>query len=106
MLLINDGKSELLELNRVFNDGMSTDNDVNAAVEQSVQHFIPLFSFDNACEQPHLYIHAFEKVHDGLKVLFCQYFRGSHQGSLIAVVYGYQHRHDRDKRLSRPHITL
>ena len=39
-------------------------------------------------------------------MLFGKYFGGCHQASLKTIVDGYEHRHKRNKGLSRPYVAL
>ncbi len=106
MLLVDDGEAEVLEDDRALDDGVSADEDVDGAVGQSVEHLLALLTLDGSREHGHVDVHALEKVGDGLQVLFGENLGGRHDAGLEAVVDGDEHRHQRDERLTRPHVAL
>ena len=85
---------------------MGTYENLDGAVEQSVENLLSAFAFYDACQQRHADIHTLQKVHDGRKVLLGQDFRRGHNTGLITVVQRDEHRHQRYQRFPRTYIAL
>ena len=106
MLFIDDDESEPGELHRILDDGMGAHEDIDRTVEQPFEHFFATLTLDDTSQQRHSYIHILQEGHDGLQMLFGEDFRGGHDTSLIAVVDGNEHRHQRHEGLAGTYITL
>ena len=93
VLFVDNDEPQAGELYRIFDDGMGAHEDVDGAVEQAFEHLLTTLALDDARQQRHSEIHAVEKLHDGLQVLFGEDFRGGHDTGLITVIDGDEHRH-------------
>ena len=106
MLLIDDNHSQLCKLYGVLDDGVGAYKNLDATVEQAFEHLLASFALDDTGQQFHSDIHSFQKVGDGLQVLFGENLRRCHDTRLITVVEGDEHRHQGHQCLSAAHIAL
>ena len=100
MLLVYNGKSEIMELHRVLDDGMRAYQYIHAAIQQSLHHLLALFAFHYACQQFHSHGQVAEKVAYSGKMLLRQYLRRCHHHGLETVIHRYQHGHQRHESLA------
>ena len=106
MLLVNDGKSQVVELHRVLNQGMGADEDLQLATQQCLMDDGALLLARRAGQQRHLHADGIGHRFDGFQMLPCKNLGGCHDTRLIAVVQRYQCCHKGDNRLAAAHIAL
>ena len=94
------------EYHGIFYHGMCADKDIHFARSQILQYRLSSLSLHNAREQLHMHIHIAKKFADSGIVLFSQNLGRCHDASLVAIIQGYKHRHQRHKSLARAYIAL
>lgn len=106
VLLVDDGKSETREAHGILYHGVSANEDVHLAGNQSFENLAPATPFDSAGEQFHTDVHVAQKLSYGFEMLFGKYLRWCHDAGLETVAHGYEHGHERHERLAGTHIAL
>ena len=90
----------------IFYHGMCADKDIHLTRSQILQYRLSSLSLHHAREQLHMHIHIAKKFADSGIVLFSQNLGRCHDASLIAIIQGYKHRHQRHKSLARAYVAL
>ena len=106
VLLVNHDEAEARELHRVLDDSMRSHQYMHLARSKTLQNLLAFLAFHDAREQFHAHRHVAKKLFYRGKMLLGENLCRSHDACLIVVVYGYQHRHQGHKRLSRAHVSL
>ena len=106
VLLVDDDKAQVGEVDRIFEQGMGADEQVDLAGEQPLENGGPPLLGDRPGEkldaQPQRLDHRFQP----LVVLGGQYLGGGHQASLVAVVDGDKHAHEGHQGFAAAHVAL
>ena len=106
MLFVYNRQTERGKDNRLFNQSMCPDHELDLPARDSRQYLIPFLLFRRAGQQGYFYIHIFQKPHDCRIMLGCQNLRQRHHTSLAMVIDRQQHGEQSDQSLPASHISL
>src|SRR5262249_22626661 len=106
MLFVDHREAELSELNRILNQRVSADDQVDVARSDGLLHLALLFRLETPREQFDAVRRQAEPAPNVAGVLFGQNFRRRHQRRLVAVLDRDDHRLNRDNRLAAAHVAL
>ena len=118
MLFVDDDHTEAVELDRLLDESVGSDHEIDLSVGKSGQNVAASFASDRIGEQfdPNGSFaeeifrigneQAVEKCRYSCGMLFGQHLGGSHQGPLVAAVDGCEHGRHGDQGFSRTHVTL
>ena len=106
VLLVDDNKAEVTELDIVLDEGMGADEEVNLAFGKLLLYLFLGGGTQRAGKEfdPHPY--SFEHTLEGVEMLSGEDFGRSHETSLTTIVDSQQHAHQSHQRLATAHITL
>ena len=106
VLLINNHKPQVAELNGIFNKGMGADNDMKVSRLKHGMDLLAACFFSAACKQINGYIHSIQKPPDGSVMLVGQNFGRGHEAGLETIVERDKHTHERYQRFPATYIAL
>ncbi len=106
VLLVDNGKSQILELDSVLNQRVGANEDVQLAAHELLVNLFTLFLAGGTSEQSSLQSHCLRHLANALKVLSGKDFGRCHDACLIAVVGSQEHSHKRYNGLAAAHVAL
>ena len=106
VLLVDYDISEVCELHLILNKGVRTDKYIYLARGYALQGVTSLGSLRGACEDGYSQIHTLGLARYGCKVLTCKNLGRRHHTGLKTIIYGQEHRHQRNHSLSATYIAL
>ena len=87
VLLVYDGKTELMELDPLLNEGVGSNYNVQRALLQLLEYLASLFGLCAAGQKCNLYICSLEELLNTCKMLVCKHFSWRHDTGLVTVIY-------------------
>src|SRR5438067_1619655 len=106
VLLINNGKAEVLVLHLLFNERMCTNGHRNTAIRETRQYLFAFLAFYAARQERNRDAHWLQQSFDANDVLLRENFRRRHDAGLKAIVHCQQRTHYRNNGFSTTHIAL
>jgi hypothetical protein len=109
MLLVHHDEAESSEADALLNEGMGADGDLGRApITERGESGSPFGGRHPAGEEDDIEVEPglTEKPSERSGVLLREEFRRSHEGGLVVVLRGEEHREEGDERLPGSHVTL
>ncbi len=106
VLLVDDGQTEVLEHDVVFDEGVCAHENIDVAALQPLQNLPPLGGLGGARQEFHPHAQRGQLATDLLEMLGGQDFRGGHQAALEVVVFGDEHGEEGNDGFSAAHVAL
>ena len=106
MLFVDHCQPEVLKQYRVFDQGMRSDQQVQAALGQFGQQCFAGGPLNRACQKSHLKPQGLGPFRKRPRVLLRKNFGRSHQRRLKPVVNGQEHGHEGHQRFARSYVAL